>query len=293
MRAIFEATQRSFVSYEPLRRIMAAGNDTGVFESLVSSMSVLLPVDLVLPQIKAPVLTSHGFVRNMLRLSRFEYDTTVEMLRRWLPVYHDASTTGRMMLMGSGRLYVTSLAYAWLSTGTTNALLADAPVLASRMASLMWTKVYAWDWSEHTKKALKSFRECVEQSERLREYDTRDDLFTRTMGLRIAAAVGAASSVAEGAATSEWYRTKSAWSLYLMSEAQFFYARYAYFRCSEKKAPSAVNGPTRYSTDFAVAFQCLQGSRGSNETGCLSVALKDNTFGDRPGDSAVSHLVNT
>ncbi|KAL1455770.1 hypothetical protein MTO96_027752 [Rhipicephalus appendiculatus] len=157
MRAIFEATRRSVVGYEPLRRIMAAGNDTRAFERLVSNMSLLLPADLVLPEMKAPVLPSSGFVRNLLRLRSFEYEARVELLRRGLPVPEDTSRIHRMLFLGSGRLYVTSPTYAWLSTGTTNPLLADAPVLGSRMAYSMWNKVFARDWSDETVKAFKAF----------------------------------------------------------------------------------------------------------------------------------------
>ncbi|KAL1468343.1 hypothetical protein MTO96_041541 [Rhipicephalus appendiculatus] len=57
------------------------------------------------------------------------------------------------------------------------------------------------------------------------------------MGLLIAATVGATSSGTGNDARAEWFRMKSAWSLYRLSDAQFFYARYAYFQCSEDRAP--------------------------------------------------------
>ncbi|KAL1442963.1 hypothetical protein MTO96_030495 [Rhipicephalus appendiculatus] len=194
MRAIFEATRRRFVGYEPLRRIVAAGNDTGAFERLVSNMSLLLPVDLVLPEKKVPVLPSSGFVRNLLRLVSFQYEANSELQRRGLPVSQDAWRKDRMLFVGSGRLFVTAPSYAWLSTGTSNPLLADAPVLGSRMASLMWDEVYSRDWSDDTKKAFRAFQKCVKQSQRLYEYDNAHELFTLTMGLLIAATVGATSS---------------------------------------------------------------------------------------------------
>ncbi|KAH7932846.1 hypothetical protein HPB49_003773 [Dermacentor silvarum] len=276
VRSIFEATRRSFLGYQPLRRLMTAGNDTVKFESLVRNVSLLLPADLVLPQVKVPVLNDSGFVRNIFHLISFEYDTKVEKLRRGLPVFHGSSPelmTERMLFVKQRTLYVTAPAYAWLSTGTTNPVLADAPVIASRMASLMWQEVYNWEgWSDFTWMALYSFRGCVIESEGLQDYDTGADLFALTMGLRIAAIVATTSYGPGDATKAQWFRIKRAWSLYRTSEAQFFYARYAYFRCSGDNAAASVNGPTRYNADFAIAFRCQPGMKSSNDSGCADVA---------------------
>ncbi|KAH7934012.1 hypothetical protein HPB49_020315 [Dermacentor silvarum] len=162
LRAIFEATRRSLAGYEPLRRLVAAGNDTANFESLVRNMSLMLPSDLVLPEMGVPVLNKTGFVRNIFRLRSFQYDTKIGTRRRGLPVFSDASqefARERMLFVDKRTLYVTAPAYAWLSESTTNPLLADAPVIASRMASLMWRKVDRWrGWSANTRIALRSFR---------------------------------------------------------------------------------------------------------------------------------------
>nr|XP_054918323.1 uncharacterized protein LOC129380658 isoform X2 [Dermacentor andersoni] len=121
-------------------------------------------------------------------------------------------------------------------------------------------------------------RECVQQSERLSMYDNEDYLFALTMGLRIAASVATASYAGGDLARTEWFRTKLAWSLYRMSEAQFFYARYAYFRCSRDESRGSVNGPTRHSADFSIAFQCQPMSNVGNESGCSDFATTRGTF---------------
>ncbi|KAL1442964.1 hypothetical protein MTO96_030496 [Rhipicephalus appendiculatus] len=72
-----------------------------------------------------------------------------------------------------------------------------------------------------------------------------------------------------------------------MSDAQFFYARYAYFRCSGYGATNVVNGPTLHSAEFVAAFHCQRGSKDGTETGCAGAVPKPGTFGGRPGDSAV------
>ncbi|XP_075529997.1 uncharacterized protein LOC142563323 [Dermacentor variabilis] len=282
LRAIFEATRRSFIGYEPLRELVATGNDTANFENLMRSMTLMLPGDLVLPEMNVPVLNNSGFVRNVFRLTSLEYDTTFEKLRRGLPVLSDASleyTPERMLFVNPRTLYVTAPAYAWLSAGTANPLLADAPVIASRMASSMWSNVRQWNgWSAKTRIALQSFQECVQQSERLSVYDVEEDPFTLTMGLRIAAIVAAASYAGGDPARTEWFRTKLAWSLDRMSEAQFFYARYAYFRCSGEGSRGLVNGAIRHSTDFSIAFQCQPMSNVGNESGCSDFATTRAAF---------------
>ncbi|KAK8787998.1 hypothetical protein V5799_022225 [Amblyomma americanum] len=80
-----------------------------------------------------------------------------------------------------------------------------------------------------------------------------------TMGLHIAAAaVGAMSTFSSGVpVTADWLDVKRVWSLYQMSKAQFFYARYAYFLCSaDEDSKSLVNEPLRLSPDFGLAFRC-------------------------------------
>ncbi|XP_075529998.1 uncharacterized protein LOC142563324 [Dermacentor variabilis] len=162
LRDIFEATRRSFVGYQPLRHLVATGNDTANFEDLMQSFTLMLPGDLVLPEMGVPVLNNSGFVRNIFRTTSFEYDATLEKQRRGLPALPESileSARERMMFVNKSTLYVNAPAYAWLSTGTANPLLADAPVIASRMAYSMWRNVREWGgWSTRTQALLKSFQ---------------------------------------------------------------------------------------------------------------------------------------
>nr|XP_054918326.1 uncharacterized protein LOC129380660 [Dermacentor andersoni] len=162
LRDIFEATRRSFVGYQPLRQLVAAGNDTANFEKLTRSFTLMLPGDLVLPEMGVPALNNSGFVRNIFRATSFEYDATVEKERRGLPALPQSFleyAAERIMFVNKSTLYVSAPAYAWLSAGTANPLLADAPVIASRMAYSMWRKVHERSgWSTRTQAVLKSFQ---------------------------------------------------------------------------------------------------------------------------------------
>ncbi|KAH7934010.1 hypothetical protein HPB49_020313 [Dermacentor silvarum] len=282
LRAIFEGTRQSFVGYQPLRQLVATGNDTAIFENLMRSMTLMLPGDLLLPEVDVPVFNNRGFVRNIFRMVSFEYDTRVEKQRRRMPVLPEASlefAAERMLFVNPTTLYVNAPAYAWLSVGTANPLLADAPVIASRMAYFIWSNLLKWSgWSARTRRALQSFRECIKKSEMLSVYHSKRDLFSLTMGLRIAASVAAASYATGHLAKTEWFRLKLAWSLYRMSDAQFFYARYAYFRCAGDDRGGSVNGPTNHSVDFSIAFQCQQMNNNANESGCADLAATRGTF---------------
>ncbi|XP_072140727.1 uncharacterized protein [Dermacentor andersoni] len=162
LRKIFEATRQSIVGYEPLRKLVATGNDTANFEKLTRSFTLMLPGDLVLPEMGVPVLNNSGFVRNIFRSKSFEYDATVEKERRGMPALAESfleSAAERMLFVNKTTLYVSAPAYAWLSNGTANPLLADAPVIASRMAYWMWSNVREWSgWSARTQRALRSFQ---------------------------------------------------------------------------------------------------------------------------------------
>nr|XP_054918329.1 uncharacterized protein LOC129380662 [Dermacentor andersoni] len=183
-----------------------------------------------------------------------------------------------MLFVDQRTLYVTASAYAWLSEGTTDPLLADAPVIASRMASLMWRKVEKWDgWSGSTRNALHSFRECAVRVEDLLKY-AKHDLLAVTMGMRIAALAATASSRAGDIARTQWFRMKSAWSLSRMSEAQFFYARYAFFRCSPDNPRGSVVGPIVHDPDFATAFRCQPRSKDRNTSYCVDVTATRSAF---------------
>ncbi|KAK8771626.1 hypothetical protein V5799_025131 [Amblyomma americanum] len=105
------------------------------------------------------------------------------------------------------------------------------------------------------------------------------DLLASTTGLLTAARVAAtaASSVAKTAAatepTSDWFKLRPLWSLFRMSKAQFFYARYAYFRCSDAKAAKdSINQPVRHSADFAAAFGCSMDPDVLKSASCMNDA---------------------
>ncbi|KAK8784473.1 hypothetical protein V5799_009162 [Amblyomma americanum] len=79
------------------------------------------------------------------------------------------------------------------------------------------------------------------------------------MSLHIALeAVGALPSLSStGPAAADWYERKTAWSLFRMSNAEFFYLRYAYFMCNvEEAVGKKVNAALKLSPGFAAAFGC-------------------------------------
>ncbi|KAK8759118.1 hypothetical protein V5799_003243 [Amblyomma americanum] len=158
LRNVFEATRRAFVTYAPLRRIMAAGGDTSKFETLVGNISLLLPEDVILLDVPEPSLSTRGFVRNFFRAVSFEFDVSTAMRRRGVPMMRDDLRGDRrdeMRFANETALYVPAPAFILLSANTTGPMLADAPVIASRLAALMWNQVvYENTWSPQTRKAI-------------------------------------------------------------------------------------------------------------------------------------------
>ncbi|XP_077486034.1 uncharacterized protein LOC144097123 [Amblyomma americanum] len=139
----------------------------------------------------------------------------------------------------------------------------------------MWNQVvYENTWSPQTRKAIGLQRRCVESSvSRLSRFQLKI-VDASTIGLHIAAAaaVGALSSPSStGPAAADWHTPKAAWSLDKMSDAQFFYLRYAYFRCSvDKDARLFVNEPLKLNTDFATAFGCRASERAPSSPDCAN-----------------------
>ncbi|KAK8785898.1 hypothetical protein V5799_007732 [Amblyomma americanum] len=157
---IFEETRRRFVEYAPFLRLMA--NDTERFQTMVSNFTLMLPGDLVFQEPVVPQMSMQGFARNLFLALSFEFDAKKEKARRGVPWIRDDNenrASNRLYFFSKTALYVSSLGYGWLSSGTLDPLLADAAVIASRMAALMWINMLKWaGWSRETKVALRQFR---------------------------------------------------------------------------------------------------------------------------------------
>ncbi|KAK8762428.1 hypothetical protein V5799_026305 [Amblyomma americanum] len=162
LRNIFEATRQALADNAPLRRLVTAGNDTEHFRALVGNFSLLLPGELIFREPAVPCMSRNGFVRNLFLVFNFEFDSRDEKARQGVPWFRDDTKTrvmDRMFFVNETTLYVSSLGYGWLSSGTTDPLLADAGVIASRMATLLWINLVDWDgWSPETMTVLESYR---------------------------------------------------------------------------------------------------------------------------------------
>ncbi|KAK8787513.1 hypothetical protein V5799_022713 [Amblyomma americanum] len=257
---------------------MAAGNNTQEFEAAVGNMSLLLPADLVIRDVAVPSLSAHGFVRNHFRALSFEFDVREAKRRRGMPLVRDDVLAGArddMWFMNETTLYVPAPAFALLSSNTTDSLLADAPVIAIRMAALMYYQTaYHTPWSKETAKAIASHSKCMQTSMSARYLYGAQGVMASTIGLHIAAAVVGAFSTYSSAVqvTPDWLDLKPAWSLYRMSKAQFFYTRYAYFRCGANAySRSVVNEPLMLSPDFIRAFHCRTNPSAPSSIACANV----------------------
>ncbi|KAK8759319.1 hypothetical protein V5799_003045 [Amblyomma americanum] len=163
LHTIFEETRRALVNYEPLRHLMAAGGYTQEFEAFVGNMlSLLLPADLIGHDVSVSSLSDHGFFRNHFRATSFEFDVGATKWRRGMPILRDDLEEGaraNLLFVNETSIYVPAPAFVLLSDNTTDPLLADAPVIATRMAALMSYQVaYRKTWSEETKKAISVYR---------------------------------------------------------------------------------------------------------------------------------------
>ncbi|XP_065293853.1 uncharacterized protein [Dermacentor albipictus] len=265
MLSIFVKTKEALLQYEPLLQLMKAGNDTGKFEAFVRNASLLLPHDLLVNDIRVPTLPKHGFVDNFYRALSFDFDVKREEWRRGAHFQVgqiDYELWNRMGLV-SENLYVSPIAYVFLSTvNASRALLADAPVVAARMAALLWKRVVEHQgWSSRTLAAIEHHRQCMLKSFRVQS-DVTTELLENTIALQIAAglAAGATGISAEGSffgAAPDWLEMKPVWSLHVSSKARFFYARYTYFWCNKDgRTSSYVNAALRRSADFAATFKC-------------------------------------
>ncbi|KAH7937555.1 hypothetical protein HPB49_013007 [Dermacentor silvarum] len=277
MRSIFVETREALLHYDPLRQLMEAGNDTSKFEAFVRNASLLLPNDLMLSDVHVPTLPRHGFVDNYFRALSFDFDVKRDVWHRGALLQRETVDLDLWNRMGLVRedLYVSPIAYDFLNTvNASRALLADAPVVAARMAAQLWKRVVEHQgWSSRTLAAIQYHRQCMLKSFRTPAY-IANELLENTVALQIAASLasGATTISAEGSffgADPDWFEMKPVWSMFMDSKARFFYARYAYFRCSEEEdARDYINEPLMRSADFAAAFKCPPFQDTANSHAC-------------------------
>ncbi|KAK8771623.1 hypothetical protein V5799_025128 [Amblyomma americanum] len=73
-------------------------------------------------------------------------------------------------------------------------------------------------------------------------------------------------------AAADWYEQKTAWSLYLMSNAEFFYLRYAYFMCNlQERVGNMMNVTLNLSPGHAAAFGCSAHPGYTSSLDCVNV----------------------
>ncbi|KAH7948254.1 hypothetical protein HPB52_019891 [Rhipicephalus sanguineus] len=277
MHSLFQETKEALLRYEPLRGLMEAGNDVAKFEAFVRKTSLQLPGDMVLNGVRVPVLQPHGFVDNYFRALGFDFDVRREVWHlgvQYLRQNIDYDLWHRMGIV-KGDLYVSPIAYGYLSSvNASRALLADAPVIVVRMAAQLWKKLIRHrDWSARTLAAIKYHRDCILKTFRVPE-EVAVELLGTSVALQIAASVaaGATSVSTDGSlvgAADDWLTQKMLWGFFVNSKARFFYARYAYFTCSEDEyAWNYINEPVRHSADFAAAFKCPALQETTNSSAC-------------------------
>ncbi|KAK8771627.1 hypothetical protein V5799_025132 [Amblyomma americanum] len=73
-------------------------------------------------------------------------------------------------------------------------------------------------------------------------------------------------------AAADWYEQKTAWSLHLMSKAEFFYLRYDYFMWNvQERVGNMMNSALKLCPGHAAAFGCSAHPGYTSSLDCVNV----------------------
>ncbi|KAL1471809.1 hypothetical protein MTO96_023466 [Rhipicephalus appendiculatus] len=216
-------------------------------------------VDLLTPTAisKAPVPVPEAtldFGENLLKAYAFEVKIAAARLSALSATrtFHH-----RDVLIVEDRYIVLSPAsYSYIRTGPpSKSHLPNMALLGQLLAESLWgVALHLINWKSKTAANIGRLQECFAENY-FKDFPL-DDIDAREV---IIAALGL-STVLKALNSTEWHVTKPAWSLWKLSEAQFFYIVSSHQRCTgeqSREAMTEVNVPLMYVEDFAESFGCL------------------------------------
>ncbi|KAK8762118.1 hypothetical protein V5799_026618 [Amblyomma americanum] len=223
--------------------------DSELLHSFFNNLVLVTPIEASQISVTVPDATS-DLGESLLRARLYDFDV-VERREATLTnagetQYHD------VLFLGDRQLLVSASVYAFINASSGNHELANNALLGRLLAESMWYMVLTViQWSSSTRSNIDHFKTCLaENYPGGNKTEASDDVLVAVLGL---------SSVLNVLSKSEWYMVRPAWSLWRISNAQFFFMLSAFYRCSSDWWPQTavlVNTSVIYSEDFRNAFSC-------------------------------------
>lgn len=126
------------------------------------------------------------------------------------------------------------------------------------LAILLWhSLLQTKTWGNQTTRNMGAIFTCIEGTQE----GISEEVF------RLATVMGIASvvSIVEKPG---WHLRRTAWSLWELSDSQFFYMRFTSLLCSDSFSKTTVNSDFKFNQDFCASFNCSSSSPMCNRSAC-------------------------
>lgn len=228
--------------------------DADKLERFFKNVTLLTPMSMSRTDVPVPTATS-DFAQNLL--NGRVYNLNLETARLSVLAAKRMTRYGEVFLVDDRYLLVSATTYSFIRTGSNNARLPNMALLGQILAESLWAMALRnIEWKSETGANIKRMQYCFVKAylkDAPRDLDA-DQVFYSALGL---------STVLSALNSTDWHAVKVAWSLWTLSDAQFFYIFGTHQRCPMKSSPGArirINVPLMYVDDFAKAFSCSSDS---------------------------------
>ncbi|KAH6928753.1 hypothetical protein HPB50_019236 [Hyalomma asiaticum] len=243
---------------------LVAPEDIDELKSVFENVSLLLPVFSNKASLATPAATP-DFAENML-MGR-AYDLDLRQARLSILSGKQLFSYRQVNIVDNRYIILLSNAYNFIRTGSTISKLPNMAVLGQLFAETLWLLAFnAINWKATTAANIENFSDCFAETyleDGISDSDAERSFYS-ALGL---------STVLRALNSTEWHKIKAAWSLWRLSEAQFFYILSSHHRCPKTLSTGArmqINVPLMCMDDFAKAYRCSNDSRMVKRDRCLN-----------------------
>ncbi|KAH7974943.1 hypothetical protein HPB49_021889 [Dermacentor silvarum] len=238
--------------------------DLDELEEFFKKVELVTPTAVNKASIQVPEAT-FDFAENLLKAYAFEVN--ISAARMSILSATRMSTYRDVFIVEDRYILLSTTSYSYIRTGPpSESHLPNMALLGELLAESLWgMALYIIKWKSKTVANIERLRECFAKNY------LKDPLDEIDASVVILSALGL-STVVKALNLSEWHLMKPAWSLWKLSEAQFFYITSGHHRCPRKSSPEMsfeINAPLIYIADFAESFGCVSNTSMRNPHYCL------------------------
>ncbi|KAH7961214.1 hypothetical protein HPB52_005843 [Rhipicephalus sanguineus] len=240
---------------------LVEAEDIAEREIFFENVRLLTPMAQSRASVPVPNATQ-DFTQNLLRGRRFNIDVYAALLSQLAA--GSAARYRDLFFLGGRYILLSPSVYDFIRTASPNSLLPNMAILGQLLAESLWGMALSYaNWKPKTKTNIFNFGTCfIERYLDNANISHKYQVLYTSLGM---------STVVRALNWSDWHVMHTAWSLWRLSHAQFFYIFNSRYRCSNNPSVRTyleIKVPLMYVQDFAEAFSCPRNTS-MKARGCL------------------------